>query len=440
MSRNKHLLELQHHEFLPYCSFTLKPLLLSIGLATATFSPAINAKVQNTPQGDDSHQVVPRIIDGDRTTVEQHPWMASLRLSVMNEVPLCGATIIDSHWALTAAHCVVMPGEDPSQESGYFVLKPYQISVTAGITTLSTAPIDSFHAVTHVVVHPKYTRLAKVEKKVGSNGSVVTDVKALALDSDIALLRVSRPFPDHLTRIKLTDSQTAGEIVDTLEQQWAEGQKQGERPSNLRVTGWGATAIDGSSDSAADELQTAKVSYLPMADCYERMEGGDTSPSIVESPFNLSKVCSLPFKITNQNINSDIPPYGPDVCKGDSGGPLTYEDNSGNITQLGIMSGVSGGSPLCGSINQPAFYTRIGTYYDWIQSYLGTVPDLAVIEPDFIKNKNKNPNVDPRCDPNVDTGAISPNNCNFIEHDGGSVNFYLMGLLSLLAFWRRRIE
>lgn len=46
----------------------------------------------------------PRIIGGDETNPGEFPWTASIKL---NGQPICGGSLIDESWILTAAHCVV---------------------------------------------------------------------------------------------------------------------------------------------------------------------------------------------------------------------------------------------------------------------------------------------------------------------------------------------
>lgn len=54
---------------------------------------------------------------------------------------------------------------------------------------------------------------------------------------------------------------------------------------------------------------------------------------------------------------------GQDSCRGDSGGPLMYED--GLVTYvLGI---VSFGSSDCGTKNHPGVYTKVVNYLNWIE-------------------------------------------------------------------------
>lgn len=53
-----------------------------------------------------------RIVGGVETGVNEFPCMAGI-VSKSTRQMLCGATIIDSHYALTAAHCVNVPGRYP---------------------------------------------------------------------------------------------------------------------------------------------------------------------------------------------------------------------------------------------------------------------------------------------------------------------------------------
>lgn len=48
-----------------------------------------------------------RIVGGQYVQPHEYPWQASLglRLSDIYTAHLCGATILNSNWVLTAAHC-----------------------------------------------------------------------------------------------------------------------------------------------------------------------------------------------------------------------------------------------------------------------------------------------------------------------------------------------
>ncbi|CAG2103385.1 unnamed protein product, partial [Medioppia subpectinata] len=56
-----------------------------------------------------------------------------------------------------------------------------------------------------------------------------------------------------------------------------------------------------------------------------------------------------------------------DICEADSGGPLQCKDSTGMWYQMGV---VSLGSSPCGTSNEPDIYTRVTTFYDWIQQQI----------------------------------------------------------------------
>ena len=57
---------------------------------------------------------------------------------------------------------------------------------------------------------------------------------------------------------------------------------------------------------------------------------------------------------------------GQDSCGGDSGGPMLTRDSRGIYYQAGI---VSFGPRRCG-VRQPAVYTRLSAFIDWIRANL----------------------------------------------------------------------
>lgn len=63
---------------------------------------------------------------------------------------------------------------------------------------------------------------------------------------------------------------------------------------------------------------------------------------------------------------------GPAACKGDSGGPLVATNSKGQPVQVGV---VSWGEWRRGKCQGGNWYARVSTFYDWIVSKVGTLPD-----------------------------------------------------------------
>lgn len=378
---------------------------------------------------------------------EAFGWMASLRLTSNQLSHLCGATVIDRHWVLTAAHCVV----HESEGGGFQVLPPSQLNVMAGSTYAPIEDPATLYTVSHVVVHPEYTPNPVVKIVTQPDGTETVDVISTALNHDVALLRVDREIAATIPAVRLADSQKADELDLRLGQQWSEST----RPENTQVSGWGSTQTDGSGMS--DRLLKTDLAFVPMDECFKKLELGNELNFILESPLNRTKICTLPPEVIRDSEGSSQE-YGADSCKGDSGGPLRAQDQQGDWYQLGIVSGGPVGKLSCGSLARPSFYTRVGTYYDWITQQLGTIPEHPVTAPDVMTGdagsgddggdgsgdpvpdgtpKEQEPADLTKCNGAVET--IAHTNCNLSGADAGSFSWQgVLGLVVLMmARWRR---
>ncbi|KAJ8020947.1 Enteropeptidase [Holothuria leucospilota] len=151
-----------------------------------------------------------RIVGGVDATTGSWPWIGSLRSSAGNHI--CGASLINSQWAVTAAHCV-----------GYF-----DSIVLGDLRTDSESPYHEERKFT-IFTHPDY---------IGSTNE--NDIALLRLDSNVTLT-------DYISPICLTTDENEAITY-----------------SNCLVGGWGDTSEGGSPSTI---LQEAAVNLFTDSQC-----------------------------------------------------------------------------------------------------------------------------------------------------------------------------
>lgn len=203
----------------------------------------------------------PLIVGGEAAAVGELPW----QVAVYPGPYLCGGTLIDPQWVVTAAHCVI--------DDNGVTMAPSEIDVVAGEYNRSQNDgTEQQRGVSTVIVHPDYNPSSD--------------------DSDIALLRLASPVTlgASVGIVPLVSSPAHDALV-------APG------VSSL-VSGWGATSEGGGS---AAILQKVRVPIVSNATCNAAYGGG----------------------ITANMLCAGLAEGGKDSCQGDSGGPLVVPDGSG---------------------------------------------------------------------------------------------------------------
>ena len=202
-----------------------------------------------------------QIVGGGNAAVGELPW----QVVVYPGPYLCGGTLIDANWVLTAAHCLVDDNGVP--------MSPGTVQVVAGEYRLASSDnTEQERGVAQVYVHPGYN--------------------ANTSDNDIGLLHLSAPV-------------TLGPSVATIARVESPANDSLASPGvEALVSGWGALAEAG---AVADILQKVRVPIVSNATCNSAYGGG----------------------ITDNMVCAGLAAGGKDSCQGDSGGPLVVPDGAG---------------------------------------------------------------------------------------------------------------
>ncbi|KAJ1125841.1 hypothetical protein NDU88_004258 [Pleurodeles waltl] len=273
---------------------TIFCLYLSTGFITATSS-----NVCGTPE------ITSRIVGGADATEGAWPWQVSLRV---DNVHICGGSLIAYNWVLSAAHCYYSLGYSTSQ-----------YTACLGVHQLVTASSHSAcYRINQIIVHPLY-------RQSGSPG----DLMLLKLGAVVTFTSYILPV-----------------CVPETSAQFTSGE-------NCWVTGWG----DIYSSSLASEslhwpktLQQVMVPIIDQKTCDWLYHIGSGESS--SSPIILSDMICAGYK-----------EGGKDSCQGDSGGPLVC-----NMDGAWFLAGVVSWGTLCAKANRPGVYTLVTVYNRWIEA------------------------------------------------------------------------
>ena len=224
-----------------------------------------------------------RIVGGEDADILDYPWQISLQLTpAYGGNHICGGSIVNSEWVITAAHCVVFEDEEED-----IILTPAHIRIRAGFTEMSSTE-GTYYTLADVIPHPDYS----------SSG----------FSFDIALLKIA-------TNIDLDDP--AKQAVPIVTQPDADNGMT-DPGVMAKVSGWGALYSGGPSP---DHLQAVEV---PIVD----REDSSYPASSITPDMILAGATEM------------------DACQGDSGGPLVVPDGLGGYKLAGVVSwGVGCGEP-----------------------------------------------------------------------------------------------
>ncbi|XP_054456844.1 ST14 transmembrane serine protease matriptase a [Anoplopoma fimbria] len=171
-----------------------------------------------------------RIVGGQDSEEGEFPWQVSLHVKGFGHV--CGGSVINQRWLVTAAHCVQDDGRTRFSQPGTW-------EANLGLHTQGTLGSTVKKNLKQVIPHPNYN--------------------TYTYDNDIALMELDSPvtYSDYIRPICLPASQHDFPMGNTV---W--------------ITGWGATREGG---FAAKVLQKAQVRIINQKVCDDLMGGQITS-------------------------------------------------------------------------------------------------------------------------------------------------------------------
>lgn len=152
-----------------------------------------------------------RIVGGVLADIRKHPY----QLSLQTTGHICGASIIGSQWAVTAAHCVGLPAS--------------RYTLRAGSTNKNWG---TRYSVSEVFIHSNYSRVT--------------------IDHDVAVLRINGTFKftDSVQPVKLAGVEPKAGLV-------------------VNVTGWGTTREGGQSSSTLMRVSVPIVNRTSCEKVYQ---------------------------------------------------------------------------------------------------------------------------------------------------------------------------
>jgi len=281
---------------------------------------------------------LPRSVLYPRAPVAQGPgYFAPTKMAPSHKAAsFCGQS--ETHESGVNPHIVggteAVPGEFPWQVAitidGLYFCGGSLIDTTHVLTAAHCADGASSFEITFGAHNINQNEPSQISEK-STQYTIHPNWNSNTLAGDIAIIRLPNAIPltPRIQPICLVNGQAPNYVG-----------------ASLVVSGWGKTQDIGGGISSV--LNKATVTGITTAEC------AAVYGSI----------------ITNDILCVDTTAQSQGPCNGDSGGPLSFVDGQGIYNQVGI---VSFGSRLCLNSGNPAGFTRISSYEQFIKDQTGLI-------------------------------------------------------------------
>ncbi|CAG7722478.1 unnamed protein product [Allacma fusca] len=270
-----------------------------------------------------------RIVGGEDAKKREFPWQVAIVMPGTRQ-PMCGGSVINNRWILTAAHCFWFAKVQPSEIE--VLIHAYLLDFTVTRDDAS----ESIKLGQEGSMQGRGHEFAQTtDEKEGTQRFKIVEIINHPLftpgyDYDAALLKLDRKIDltaaDAPTPICLPNPATYKETYV------------GKSPT---VVGWGL----------ADEVAGATTRLLQKLDV----------PVI-----DLDKCrAMMPHELTDRMICAGFEEGKKDACTGDSGGPLALKQPNKQWVQVGIVSWGEG----CARDKRPGLYSRVTEFIQWIDHH-----------------------------------------------------------------------
>ncbi|XP_045587607.2 phenoloxidase-activating factor 1 isoform X1 [Procambarus clarkii] len=291
------------------CTYETDPKVCCPSKPTTTppSTPKTSLLPRNCGQGAD----LDKVVGGTAAPLGAYRWIAALGYSVVGFPGiefLCGGSVINERYILTAAHCVHSSAL-AGKKLEVIRLGEWDLKSDLDCLGIVCIPQAQDNAYEEVIIHPNYNTRVQ-------------------FSDDIALIRLNKSI----------DLSTPWIRAVCLPPQGLDVSKFAPKHKSF-IAGWGFT------------------------------ENGTTSSVLLHVllPYFSKENCSISYRgniVDEQICFGGI--KGQDSCGGDSGGPLVMSSTTGPpFLQVGL---VSYGPVNCGQKDVPGVYTSVSHYRNWIET------------------------------------------------------------------------